>query len=253
MTTNTPPYPDQALDRVNRLTSGKQQTLLDQRPNPPKGLKLVAGVLTWEPPKELANITHFKVYSPDDVTLIAVVSAPQARLAGVVGPGAFVSAYSAQSSLESIRVGTTGTGDDTSVISLNGLSGALTLASLSANRVMTGSALALTTSFVDIAGCTYTTTAAGTYDVTADIQFLSDGAVDGNSQVRLLVDGGAQSELLECLNPAPYVIPGSKTWGTLVIGSGKVVKLQAKKVSGAGTSSIGTSTSLKLRSGFSVS
>lgn len=244
-----PPFPDQVLDRLNRTVSGRRQALLNRRPDPPKVTSLVEGVLTWEPPKELSNVTHFNVYAPDDTTLVARVPSPQAGLSGLSEAKAFVSAFNTESGLESARIGVSGTAESI-VNTVNGVSGDVSILSAHASVLMTGAGMALTGGFVDVPGCTVTTIVDGTYDVTADVQFLSDGAVDGASRVQLVIGGVALTETLDCLFPAPYIVPGSKTWGGLAILAGVIVKLQAKKLAGAGASAIGTSTSMKLRSGF---
>jgi hypothetical protein len=106
-----------------------------------------------------------------------------------------------------------------------------------ATSVAASASLALTTSFQDVANCTYTTTAAGTFLVVGTFHFSASN-VDNldNPQLtgQLLVNAVAQTpQAAYGMTSASSDETGSATvsqsWVTSGVGSGQVIKLQAKR------------------------
>lgn len=51
-------------------TLRKRLTYAPFTPRAPRGVQISTGLLTWEPPKELRNVSHYNIYCPDERTLI---------------------------------------------------------------------------------------------------------------------------------------------------------------------------------------
>ena len=126
-TAATPPSAEDALDleRLNWLTSGARQETLHRRPDMPAPLSLVGGVLTWEQPKRLGNVTHYRVYDAAADQPIAVVPVGTIRARDLPSSAAAVSAFNAESGLESIKVHIRGSGTSTGLTTFT-LTGATT-------------------------------------------------------------------------------------------------------------------------------
>jgi hypothetical protein len=92
--------------RAERITHAMMPRLemADTVPEPPRGPRLKAGVLTWEEPREKSNVTHYNIYAPDDSTLERRVPAPQTKATEVSASQALVSSYNETTKLESQKV-----------------------------------------------------------------------------------------------------------------------------------------------------
>lgn len=152
-----------------------------------------------------------------------------------------------------VRVGDPGSGD--AAVNLRtvqdlvkqsrvqGTQPARTVAVSSAEKIYYGTAttdLSLTTSYQDIAGATVTVNRSGTYKVTACFEFNitagdTGAAIDG----QLLVNGSAQTIFAVAQAPAGTIeLSTFQQWVVTGVLSGQVLKLQAKKAAGSGTSSV---------------
>lgn len=102
------------------------------------------------------------------------------------------------------------------------------------------SSLTLTTSYQDVGGLTYTTPASKrqSYEVTANIEFNQATAGAGILTAQLLVDGVAQTGLVEVAMTNTDKAMGSRTWRIDDPGLSKVIKLQAKKSINAGAANV---------------
>lgn len=102
--------------------------------------------------------------------------------------------------------------------------------------VATSSALAFTTSYVDIPGATLTLNATGTWLITA-CGILNVDPIDTTSNIQLLANGSAQTGLISENSTGTSIEAHSvsRTW-TYAATSGHVVKIQGKKNSGVGAS-----------------
>lgn len=56
------------------------------RPDPPMGVRYdaVSGVLSWEPPVRMDNVTHFRIYADNEDTLVREISAGQTQIADLL-------------------------------------------------------------------------------------------------------------------------------------------------------------------------
>jgi hypothetical protein len=76
-----------------------------KRPDPPREVRLVDGKLTWLRPRNIENVTHYKIYLEDEVTLIRVVPVGQTELNdNLAAPNVYVSSWSEPLLIESERV-----------------------------------------------------------------------------------------------------------------------------------------------------
>jgi hypothetical protein len=106
---------------------------------------------------------------------------------------------------------------------------------LEGSQVACSSNLVVGTSAADVAGLTYTTAAAGTFEVNVSLDVLSTTA-GGVMVASLLVDGVAQSAQITVVEPT---VGGrgahEKSYRISGIGAGKVIKVQAIRVGGGYT------------------
>lgn len=104
--------------------------------------------------------------------------------------------------------------------------------------VATSSALAFTTSYVDIPGATLTLNATGIWRITA-CGGLNLDPLDTTSNIQLVANGSAQTGLISDSSTGAFIESrsASRTW-TYTATSGDVVKIQGKKNSGAGGSGV---------------
>jgi len=99
-------------------------------------------------------------------------------------------------------------------------------------------ALALTGAFQDVVGATITLTRAGRHLITCCFDFSFTAGDNGFSLVgQLLADGAAQAQqvTIQSTGNANFMAP--QQWLYTPTATGKIVKLQAKKLGGGGTSS----------------
>lgn len=105
---------------------------------------------------------------------------------------------------------------------------------LTQTRVAASSDLTLTTTLTDVPGCTYTTTAAGTFLVLTVYDFNITTAGGGLCLGRLLVDGVVQSSAAVLADAAGLATVAQNY--IVTTGASKVIKMQAQKFVAAGTS-----------------
>jgi len=74
------------------------------RPDPPMGVRYdaVSGVLSWEPPVRMDNVTHFRIYADNEDTLVREISAGQTQIADLMtAENVIVTSYNARFGVES--------------------------------------------------------------------------------------------------------------------------------------------------------
>lgn len=76
------------------------------RPDPPRQLRYSGGVLSWLPPVETSNITHFRIYVGNEQQLVREVPLGQTQISQFAANASvvLVSSYNYTGSLESRRV-----------------------------------------------------------------------------------------------------------------------------------------------------
>lgn len=211
---------EQLVDRLLKLISGRGYGLLNQRPDSPTGLLLTGGVLTWEQPKERANITHYNIYDGQDTTLSQRVPVDQVRLEGMAGTIAFIASYNHASGLEGIKVSILDSTAAAEVID-------------SPVESLQNSDYTLTNTYADT-GPSITLNNVGIWCIRifADCDF---GGADTIS-VRLLFDGAAQpGELIVAADATDFRLSAAGEWHVTPVVTGKVVKMQAKRVAAVGS------------------
>lgn len=101
-------YATQDEIQATRTKLNRDRAKLGVRPNPPRPISLIAGVLLWNPPKATDNVTHTIIYGPGG-QVFASVPVTQTKLVGFDAERAFLSSFDERSSLESFQVYVAGT------------------------------------------------------------------------------------------------------------------------------------------------
>lgn len=104
-------------------------------------------------------------------------------------------------------------------------------------------AYTLTTSYADVPGVTVTATKDGTWLVRVSVSFAQNTS-DTNLSAQLLLNASVQSNPISLFANDADVLCGFREWRLTSVVIGDVIKLQAKKNSGAGTSSLGAQTNI---------
>lgn len=94
---------------------------------PPRGLKHLGGVISWEPPSDTTGITHYRVYLNTEFNLVREVSNGQTEVRDLSGERIFVSSYNANLERESRKVPLTGGVTLTSPERFGGVGDAITV------------------------------------------------------------------------------------------------------------------------------
>lgn len=98
------PSVERHVDYTERLVT-RSLPITRKRPQPPRELAYSNGVLSWKPPAETWNVTHYRIYGPDDRTMVRQVPEGQRQLADNLALArVFVSSYNHFVGLESERV-----------------------------------------------------------------------------------------------------------------------------------------------------
>lgn len=87
--------------QLDSITSSLKR--IQVKPDPPRGVSCKDGVVSWEEPKELSNVTHYNVYLNSEDNMVMRVPQGQTTASGLVGHRAMVSSYNANSGLESAK------------------------------------------------------------------------------------------------------------------------------------------------------
>ena len=79
----------------------KPLQLATVEPQPPRGVSFAKGVAKWDEPAEVRNVTHYNIYTPDDVTLERRVPQGQTQATSINSTRVFISSYNSFTQLES--------------------------------------------------------------------------------------------------------------------------------------------------------
>lgn len=123
---------------------------------------------------------------------------------------------------------------------------ALNLADLPASALLnadSSGSYTLTTSYADVPGVTVTATRGGTWLIGISVNF-GQNALDTNMSAQLVVAGSAQSNPITLFATTASTLVGFRQWVITGVTNGDVIKLQAKKNSGSGSSSLGSQTNI---------
>jgi hypothetical protein len=89
------------LDKQTRYVERISHKPLD----PPRDVKYLGGVVSWSPPQETRNVTHFRIYKDNEYQLIRQVPLGQTELRDrIVADRLFVSCYNSSTKRESRKV-----------------------------------------------------------------------------------------------------------------------------------------------------
>lgn len=86
---------------------GRATRLSRIRPKPPRGgsYNSTTNTLTWEPSADRNNVTHYRIYSDNESSLLMEIPMGQRQAAGLPAMNrAFISSYNAVSRLESYKI-----------------------------------------------------------------------------------------------------------------------------------------------------
>jgi len=92
-------------DRLEKRSLNRSVRFSRIRPQPPRQVAVTTTMVTWKPPADLTNITHFRIYANGnaDTNLAREVSVGQNEV-DLVAQSAWVSSYSLTGQSESVRV-----------------------------------------------------------------------------------------------------------------------------------------------------
>jgi hypothetical protein len=94
------------LQKLRRASSqvSPLRRRLSSRPEAPRGVRFLNGVVSWEPPPNTSNVTHYNVYVDVESNRVAKLPVGQTSTGKLSGQRVFVSSYNDLTDLESRKV-----------------------------------------------------------------------------------------------------------------------------------------------------